>query len=74
MPIWIVQATWTEDEADVTERWQVNAPTAHEAVREATMHIRFPPHHVEARQHSLARDKMPAFDLTPGQIRRIPPQ
>lgn len=48
MPIWIVKATWTEDEADATEQWEVSAKAAHDAVREVTMHLRFPPHHIEA--------------------------
>jgi hypothetical protein len=36
MPIWIVKATWREDEADLSERWEVHSHTAHDAVRMAT--------------------------------------
>jgi hypothetical protein len=75
MPIWLVKATWIEDEADVSEQWEVNAPTAHDAVREATTHIHFQPHHVEARRSSTdADDKAGATDLPPGHARRVPPQ
>lgn len=70
MPIWIVKATWIEDEADVSERWEVNAPTAHDAVREATTHIRFQPHHIEVR----CSDQDGGVDLPPGQVRRLPPR
>lgn len=69
MPIWIVKATWNEDETDATEQWEVNVPTAHDAVREATLHIHYPPHHVEVRQHSGSES-----DLLPGQSRRVPPK
>jgi hypothetical protein len=73
MAIWIVKATWTEDEADVSEQWEVNAPTAHDAIREATTHIRFPPHHVEARQRRPgAGDFAVDSDLLPGEVRRLP--
>ena len=32
MATWILRATWIEDEGEVTERWEVNSATAHEAV------------------------------------------
>jgi hypothetical protein len=74
MPIWIVKATWTEDESDASEQWEVNAATAHDAVREATTHIRFQPHHVEARRrNSDGEGQVDATDLPPGQARRILP-
>jgi hypothetical protein len=72
MPIWVVRATWTEDEADVSERWEVNAPTAHDAVREVMAHIRFQPHHVEARH--CGPEEISGADLPPSHARRIPPQ
>lgn len=72
MPIWIVKATWTEDEAEASERWEVAAATAHEAVRDATAHIRFQPHHVEARLCS-AEEEARTAGLRPGQARRVPP-
>ena len=75
MPIWLVKATWFEDEAEASEQWEVNANTPHDAVREVTTHIRFPPHHVEARlqSHDVA-DRAHAAGLLPGQARRIPSQ
>jgi hypothetical protein len=67
MAIWIVDATWHEDEAEVREQWQVNAETVHEAVRDVMAHIRFQPHHVETR---LQPDEG-AGDLAPGEARRL---
>jgi hypothetical protein len=52
MPIWLVRAIWMEDETEASEQWEVTAPTALEAIREATAHIRFQPHHVEAKLRS----------------------
>jgi hypothetical protein len=49
MPFWLVKATWVEDESDASEQWEVNAETAHEAVKTVSTHLRFQPHHVEAR-------------------------
>lgn len=69
MPVWIVKATWKEDEASASEQWEVNAATVHEAVREATTHIRFQPQHVEARQASAG--EADATGLAPGEARRI---
>jgi hypothetical protein len=75
MAIWIVRATWTEDENEASEQWEVNAASAHEAIRDVTAHIRFPPHHVEARLRSQKDKNAPlTSDLRPGQARRIPPQ
>lgn len=73
MPIWLVKATWLEDEVEASEQWQVNATTAHAAVKEVTTHIRFPPHYVEAKL-SLSGDEGRKGDLAPGQVRRIKPQ
>lgn len=73
MPVWLVKATWIEDEVEASEQWEVNAATAHDAVKEVTTHIRFPPHHVEAKL-SLPEDKDRTIDLQPAQARRIPPQ
>ena len=75
MAIWIVRATWIEDETEASEQWEVNAATAHEAVRDVTAHIRFPPHHVEVRMRVRESGNAPlTSDLRPGQARRIPPQ
>jgi len=68
MPIWLVKATWTEDEAEASEQWETNAATAHDAVKQATSHMRFLPHHVEARLEQRATI------LQPGDVRRIAPQ
>jgi hypothetical protein len=75
MPIWLVKATWIEDEAEASERWEVNADTAHDAVEKVTSRLRFHPHHVEARLCSPDdEDKARAVGLLPGGARRIPPQ
>jgi hypothetical protein len=71
MPIWRVKATWTEDEAEASEQWEVNAATAHEAVEEAMRHIRFLPHHVEARLCTPGLEEASSkVDLPRGQGRR----
>jgi len=70
----LVKMTWSEDDAEASEQWEVNAENAHEAVRDVTTHLRFPPHHVEARLASPKgddRDRRTA--LQPGEMRRIPP-
>jgi hypothetical protein len=43
LAIWIVRATWIEDENEASEQREVTAATAHEAVEDVTAHIRFPP-------------------------------
>lgn len=73
MPVWLVRTNWIEDEVEASEQWEVNADTAHDAVKEVTTHIRFQPHHVEAKL-CLPEDKGRAIDLRPGQARRILPQ
>ncbi len=72
MPVWLVRATWTEDEAEANEQWEVNADTAHDAVKAVVKHIRFQPHHVEARQcKPESADEALVMDLPPGKARRI---
>ena len=74
MPVWLVKVTWSEDDAEASEQWEVNAENAHEAVRDVATRLRFPPHHVEARLSSAEgddRDRRTA--LHPGEMRRIPP-
>jgi hypothetical protein len=74
MPVWLVKATWIEDEAEASEQWEVNADTAHDAVKAVTTRLRFHPHHVEARLYSEeAEHKARAIDLLPGEARRLPP-
>ena len=75
MPVWLVRATWIEDEAEASEQWEVNADSAHDAVKAVSTHLRFHPHHVEARLcPAEAEDKAHAMDLLPGEARRLPPQ
>lgn len=75
MSIWLVRATWIDDEVEASEQWEVNADTAHDAVKEVTAHIRFRPHHVEARLRSPDGEKaLRASGLQPGEVRRVPPQ
>lgn len=50
MATWRVRATWREDETEAAEEWQVEAASAEEAVASVSGHVRFPPHHVEARE------------------------
>lgn len=69
MAIWHVKATWIEDETDATEQWEVNAATAHEAVREATARMHFQPHHVEVRRVAGAA---PMDEPAPGDPRHRP--
>jgi hypothetical protein len=67
VPIWLVRATWTEDEAEV------NAETAHDALKAVATHLRFQPHHVEARQCAPeAIQEAIAAGLSPGEARRLP--
>jgi hypothetical protein len=75
MPMWLVKATWIEDEAEASEQWEVSANAAHEAVREVVARLRFQPHHVEARlcTPELAKEAQ-ATQLPPGQARRVPPK
>ena len=78
MSIWIVRATWSEDDTAAAELWAVNAPTAVDAVREASSYVRYPPQHIEARPHDPLTDPPSALVVEPGQaqllasIRQIP--
>lgn len=68
MAIWLVNASWTEDDAEASEQWEAHVNTAEDAVREVTKHLRFPPHHIEARRLK------PQFDIADfpyGGVRRI---
>jgi hypothetical protein len=73
MPLWLVKATWTADESESSEQWEVNSETARDAVKAVATHLRFSPHHVEARRcEPEGTDKAIAADLPPGEARRIP--
>jgi len=75
MPVWLVRVTWIEDEVEASEQWEVSADTAHEAVKQVSMNLRYQPHHVEARRTSPKNEgQARAGDLPHGQMRRIPPQ
>jgi hypothetical protein len=68
MPYWTVKATWLEDEVEASQKWDVNAPTALDAVKEAMAHVRFQPHHVEVK---LCRGES-ISELRPGEARSVP--
>jgi hypothetical protein len=72
MAVGLVKATWIEDEAEASEQWEVNADTAHDAVEAVTTHLRFHPHHVEARLYLAEGDKARTAELPPGEARRLP--
>lgn len=72
MPIWLVKATWTEDDAEASEQWEVKADTARDAVREVTTHLRFPPHHIEAKLRSAeGAGQMPEIGHPRDRVHRI---
>ena len=60
-------ASWSDDEAEVTQQWEVNVPTEDEAVREVVMLLPSKPQHVEVKP--LSDDFAP--DLGPGQTRKL---
>lgn len=68
MATWRVRATWREDETEATEEWQVEAANVQDAVASVSGHVRFPPHHVEAREEPAA---VPAPGAT-GAVRHVP--
>ena len=67
MPLWLVTASWSDDEAELTQQWGVKVPTEDEAVRGVTMLLPSKPHHVEAKL--VSEDLAP--DLGPGQARKL---
>jgi len=74
MPLWLVKVTWHEDETEAHEQWAVKAGTAIDAVSAVRPHVRFQPHHVEARLCPPATVDEAYGDLQPGQVRRVPPK
>jgi hypothetical protein len=74
MPLWVVKATWVEDEAEASEQWEVSAATAHEAVQEVTARLRFQPHHVEARRQTEDEAEAAVARPVGGAARPIPPR
>ena len=72
MPLWLVKATWHEDEVQATAQWAVNAETAQDAVTTVATRIRFKPHDVEAKRYEPEEaGKVLAADLSPGEARRV---
>jgi hypothetical protein len=67
MALWLVTASWTDDEAELAQQWEVNVPTEDEALREVMMLLPTRPQHVEAK---LLPDHV-APDLGPGQVRKL---
>jgi hypothetical protein len=67
MALWLVTASWSDDEAELTQQWEVNVPTEDEAVREVVMLLPSKPQHLEAKL--LSQDV--ASDLGPGQARML---
>ncbi len=75
MPIWLVKAVWTEDEAEASEKWEVDANSAYDAIKEVAPRFRFQPHYVEARLYvPAAEESAPTIDVQQGKIRRVLPQ
>ena len=67
MPLWLVTANWSDDEAGLTHQCEVNVPTEDEAVREVVMRLPSRPKHIEVKL--LSEDLAP--DLGPGQARKL---
>ena len=63
MALWLVTASWSDDEAQLTQQWEVNVPTEDEAVREVSMLLPSKQQHVDAKLLSEA--------LGPGQARKL---
>ena len=67
MTLWLVRATWIDDEAERTEQWEVNAATQEEAAREVLALLPTKPHHLEAKP--VPGEEQPP--LGPGAARRV---
>jgi hypothetical protein len=67
MALWLVTASWSDDEAELTQQWEVNVPTEDEAIRDVALLLPRKPQHVEVRR--LSQEAAP--DLVPGQARRV---
>ena len=50
MATWLVRATWIEDDAEASHDWRVEAEMLQQAIEMALTHMRFQPHHIEARR------------------------
>jgi hypothetical protein len=67
MALWLVTACWSDDEAELTQPWEVNVPSEAEAVRKVILLLPSKPQHVEVQR--LAADQAP--DLGHGQARKL---
>ncbi len=67
MPLWLVRASWRDDEAEVTQRWEVNAPSETAALREVEMMLARRAESIDAKL--LPDDAAP--DLAPGEVRQL---
>jgi hypothetical protein len=67
MALWLVTASWSDDEAELTQQWEVNVSTEDEAVREVGMLLPSKPRHLEVKLLS----EVLAPDLGPGQARKL---
>lgn len=67
MPLWLVMASWSDDEGELTQEWEVNVPSEDEAIREVVMLLPSKPQHIEVK---LLSDTAPP-DLGPGQAKRL---
>jgi hypothetical protein len=67
MQVWQVKATTREDEAALSEVWEVRAASVADAVREVEALLAARPDRVEVRRSAATR----TAPLAPGQARRI---
>ena len=67
MALWLVTASWSDDEAELTQQWAVNAPSENEAVRAVVLMLPSKPQHVDVQR--LPAEHAP--DLGPGQARKL---
>jgi hypothetical protein len=72
MSVWVVRATWLEDEAEASEQWEVNAATAEDAVKAVAARLRFQPHHIEARRSPEPDDDAGVVGPSGNPARRVP--
>ncbi len=67
MPLWLVRTSWKDDEAEVTQRWEVNAPSEAAALCQVEMMLAHRAESIEARP--LPDGAAP--DLAPGEVRQL---
>lgn len=67
MTLWLVRATWMDDEAELTEQWRTNAASPQEAVGAVVTRMRTQPHHVEVKR---AEEEPVPRGLAPGEVEK----